>query len=349
MSVLSSIYNWFISFINNSVVQSIFEDILKAVIISFITGFILTNAFLKERKLGKSLGTIGITEARVADGRMSKKSQRLLFGKGINPKPDLIKICFLTGINFFLDYKNELEEILKYEEKDKKRVKIKVLLENVEEAEGIKNHWYGDDGIIVEDHINDLRDHYYDILVNNKPASFPERAFVMLNAKKYLDVDKDKSFSEIYDINNLKSNEEAIKERIKKDLEDPYPNKPHIPKYLGDHVSQVLYLKKVFKELSEKTNNQIELRHYMDEYRIPMTITHYNGENKKSFWYKLTSKVSQSEEKDDLIRLWTNFNAPYKETRESINVKAEKHENEEAQFVVDCDKSFDYLWNKYRK
>lgn len=45
--------------------------------------------------------------------------------------------------------------------------------------------------------------------------------------------------------------------------------------------------------------------------------------------------------------LWTNMNAPVRETIKSINVLGMKDGNKDASFVEDVSLSFDYLFNKY--
>ena len=47
--------------------------------------------------------------------------------------------------------------------------------------------------------------------------------------------------------------------------------------------------------------------------------------------------------------LWTNMNAPVKETTKSVNVFGQTSDENDATYVTDVIKSFDYLFNRYSK
>lgn len=103
----------------------------------------------------------------------------------------------------------------------------------------------------------------------------------------------------------------------------------------SDHNGQV---KKVFALLREARKHSanggdIELHYYTDEYQMPIILAKYNATPKK----------------ESKVMLWTNINAPIKETRESINVYAVKNINKKKDFVIDVENSFYYLCRKYPK
>ena len=57
----------------------------------------------------------------------------------------------------------------------------------------------------------------------------------------------------------------------------------------------------------------------------------------------------ESRRNKSFVMLWTNINAPVRETIQSINVLGMKDGNKDAGFVEDVSLSFDYLFNKYPK
>ena len=81
-------------------------------------------------------------------------------------------------------------------------------------------------------------------------------------------------------------------------------------------------------------NGSIELRHYEDEYQMPIILVRTRA---------------GKDNKEDSIFLWTNINAPIKETSESINVfcSSEVDEVNDKAFLSDVCTSFDYLWETY--
>lgn len=52
-----------------------------------------------------------------------------------------------------------------------------------------------------------------------------------------------------------------------------------------------------------------------------------------------------------VVKLWTNINAPIRETMSSINVAGEyvPSDGNKESFVKDTEATFEYMWNKYKK
>jgi|GEM_PF-3676771 len=103
----------------------------------------------------------------------------------------------------------------------------------------------------------------------------------------------------------------------------------------GDHASEVVWARGLLRKLRKSRANggDIILRYYVDEYQMPIIMAKYDVKKKK----------------DVRLRLWTNMNAPIKETMQSVSVYAVDIEDNEKCFASDVEKSFDYLWETYSK
>ena len=76
---------------------------------------------------------------------------------------------------------------------------------------------------------------------------------------------------------------------------------------------------------------EISLHYYCDEYQMPIIMAKYPAEKKK----------------EPKTLLWTNMNAPIRETKDSINLYCEATETKHSLYINDVQKSFDYLYNRY--
>lgn len=103
--------------------------------------------------------------------------------------------------------------------------------------------------------------------------------------------------------------------------------------FVGDHIYQIYVIADLLKELNRSARNggNISLHYYLDEYQMPIIMAKYNA-------------VKKTEAK---TLLWTNMNAPIRETKESINVLCEMKESTDSYYVKDVEKSFDYLYTRY--
>lgn len=105
-------------------------------------------------------------------------------------------------------------------------------------------------------------------------------------------------------------------------------------KKAGDHTCQIKRITNLLYSINtENKNGNIEIRYYTDEYQMPIILAEYDTQKKR----------------EAKTRLWTNINAPVRETIESINVYSESSESRDGTFVNDVAASFNYLWNKYDK
>ena len=171
---------------------------------------------------------------------------------------------------------------------------------------------------LVEDYsesnaLDTLTDYYYQILTHqSQAASFLERTYAMLISAK---VQSDNS----YIVN---------KNSLKKCLND-----------FGDHNYQVKDIEQICNNLKESAKNggSIELRFYEDEYQMPIIIA------------KTFVDTKHEEKNEERVFLWTNINAPIRQTHESINIlcTTDSDEIHNKTFINDVCNSFEYLWNLY--
>ena len=148
--------------------------------------------------------------------------------------------------------------------------------------------------------------------------SYPEREFLMLSEAHFKKL-----------LNGRKYDQ--LTEEEKHDIWDKRLN------MYGSDITETIVTIKLLKEINEHAKNGggIELHFYTDEYQMPITIAEYDyGESRKN---------------KSFVMLWTNINAPVRETIKSINVLGMKDGNSDAGFVEDVSLSFDYLFNKYPK
>ena len=146
--------------------------------------------------------------------------------------------------------------------------------------------------------------------------SYPERAFLMLSAAHFKKLLKGRRYDQ-------------LTEEEKHDVWDKRLN------MYGSDITETIVTTKLLKEINSHAKNGggIELHFYTDEYQMPITIAEYDyGESRKN---------------RSFVMLWTNINAPVRETIKSINVLGMKDGNSDAGFVEDVSLSFDYLFNKY--
>lgn len=99
--------------------------IAQSLFLAFITKIFIDKSLRKSKSIGDGLSKIGIEKVELESGRLSISDQNILFGrhrkKGM---PEQLKLCFLTGVNFFFDFQEDLRNLVKNGKK------IQVLLLN---------------------------------------------------------------------------------------------------------------------------------------------------------------------------------------------------------------------------
>lgn len=291
---------------------SLIVAVIQAIIIFVLTKVLLDKTFKEQRSIGKNLQDYGIEKVRVnKGGTLSKNARDVVFGLNGKQYPTSMDLCFISGNGFFRDFQLKIGYIKKLLENN---CKIRVLLANPYSGtfgETPLNR-YAD-----EQFQETLVNYYYDILTNEKrAASFLERAYVMLIKSK------------VQDKNGIK------KDELRKLLNVKFL-KNGTTQNDGDHGFQVKHIESMCKEL--KKSGDIELRFYEDEYQMPIILV-------KSY-----IDEKQKDKNEENILLWTNINAPIRETSESINVfcKSDSDDLENKKFVNDVCNSFEYLWDTY--
>lgn len=121
------------------------------------------------------------------------------------------------------------------------------------------------------------------------------------------------------------------REAVMKKLEETVLQKDG--EFVGDHIYQIYVINKLLSELRAyaKDGGEISLHYYCDEYQMPIIMAKYPAEKKK----------------EPKTLLWTNMNAPIRETKDSINLYCEATETKHSLYINDVQKSFDYLYNRY--
>ncbi len=300
-----------------------FIDLLLQLIPSIgtalFTAWFLDKAFKKSKKLGEDLAKSGIDHIEYASGKMCKKDRAKLFGLNGKVAPVEVSLCFLTGDNFFLDYYNYILDLLK------RGTKIRVIIANPfdseRSAEYAKNHpeeFSREISLCTEEHKKSLAQHYYKITKYNKDEmaklAYLERTFLMVS-REAIDRVAESKFGRKYTHLDENEKQQAWYARIPK---------------TGDHIMQVMIVTKIIDSLNKACpENKIELAYYKDEYRIPITL----------------AKFKKGE--DDEYYLWTNMNAPVKETTKSVNLLGRSEEEGEANYVTDVINTFNYLFDRY--
>ncbi len=296
--------------------------IMQAIVLAFLTKIVIDKSLRKSKSIGDGLSKIGIEKVEFRSGKMSISDQNVLFGRNGKQKPAKIKLCFLTGVNFFFDYQEDLRELVK------SGTKIQVLLLNP-----LKHTHY-------EEYKKDLEN--YDVFQRNFPkelrskiiercirdwelkdepfADLPcvERAFLMLSSAYLKKLPDEKKYN-------------TLDQKEKWAFWDA-----RLHSY-GNDITEIIIARKLLKEINSHSQNGggIQLHFYTDEYQMPITLAEYD--------YGNTSKNKS------FVLLWTNMNAPVRETIKSVNVLAMKDGNQDAAFVEDMNASFDYLIEKYPK
>ena len=190
--------------------------------------------------------------------------------------------------------------------------KIKVLLGDPNDAQFSK---YYAESLSLDKHLDEITDYYMSVYDGNvQPKTFLEREFIMLSYNKL------KAFMGLPDRDNFR---QELRSLISKN---------------GDEVYQVFKAAKRLEEINTHACNGggIEVHYYNDEYQMPIIMAKYLGQNQKK------------EKSFGKTLLWTNMNAPIKETSESVNIHCVRKEDEEAPYVDDTELSFDYLFELYK-
>lgn len=293
--------------------------IIQAILVAIITKILLDRAFKDQRLIGKNLQKYGIKKVKAhRGGTLSKSGRDITFGLNGKLAPQKLDLCFITGWGFFRDFQfrtDYLKSLLQ------RGCKIRVLLANPYRGK-FKNFEVED--FEKEDNAKTIVKYYSNVLLHQEPAqSFLERSFAMLVSKKVK-----QSNDNLVDYDLL-----ATYLKVEKD-------KRILSKSNGDHNFQVKYIEKICEQLNDFAQNggNIELRFYEDEYQMPIIMaTSYTDDNGKK-------------NNEETIYLWTNINAPIKETSESINVfcSVSSDDKQDKTFINDVAESFDYLWNLYQ-
>lgn len=290
--------------------------ILQALLISGLTGFLLNRSFRKERNLGKNLNRHGITEIKSQKGgTMSESDHDIVFGLNGKPIPTELDLCFLTGYNFFNDFEHKAHYISRLVANG---CKVRILIANPNKSPFAK---YTVDQTLTEENINMRTEYYFELLTNNNTdGSFLERSFAMLI---YVNVSDDLS-----KLRFATNDEEKhrIADKIKQTIKD-------IIVESGDHFTNAIFAENVIAEANKNSANggKAEIRFFTDEYQMPV------------IYCKTTEKGKH------VNYLWTNLNAPIRETTQSISVSAKTLPDDDngKNFVNDVETSFNYLWKMY--
>ena len=296
-------------------------ELIPAVITALLTAWFLDKAFQKSKNLGDSLVKSGIDNIEYASGKMSKKDRAKLFGLKGKRMPDQISLCFLTGDNFFLDYYEYLLNLLN------NNCQIRLLIaspfDSVRSNEYLENYpveFSRETSLCKLKDKELLAKKYYEYNSYDAEAmsklAYLERTFLMVS-KENIERIAENKFGRSYNVLEEKEKQQVWLDRIGK---------------TGDHIMQAMIVTKIVESLNKKsTGSKIELYYYKDEYRIPITLAKY-----------------KNKENDEYL-LWTNMNAPVKETTKSVNVFGQTNDENEATYVTDVIKSFDYLFDRYSK
>ena len=296
-------------------------ELVPAVFTALLTAWFLDRAFQKSKHIGDSLIKSGIEDIKYASGKMTKKDSLKFFGLNGNPKPEEINLCFLTGDNFFLDYYSYLLELVN------SGTRVKVLIANPFDSNRVKDYlerypveFSRENSMCkLEDRqaLGELYYKYYNL--NSEEFSkltYLERTFLMVS-KENIERISNRLFAREYGILTEEEKKKVWLERVGK---------------TGDHIMQVLLVTKIVESINKQsTGTQIELYYYKDEYRIPITLAKFNKNDKEE------------------ILLWTNMNAPVKETTKSVNVFGKTDDENDATYVSDVLNSFNYLFDKYSR
>ncbi len=300
-------------------------DILTALIASFTTAALvalfLDKAFKRSKKLGDSLVKSGIDKIEYVSGKMSRRDRSILFGLNNKTKPIELNLCFLTGDNFFLDYYDYLQQLLDND------CKIKLLIANPFDSKryqkylkNISESFDNNTNDCCEKDKKDIANLYYEysMFKNEKlnDLCYLERTYLMVSSQ-IIENKSESKFKDFYFNLNEESKQEVWLERISK---------------TGDHIMQIALVTTLVNKLNnDSKGSKIEIGYYKDEYRIPIILAKYNNHDREEMF------------------LWTNMNAPVKETTKSVNVFGKATENDDSTYITDVMKSFDYLFDRYKR
>lgn len=306
------------------VTVNVIAGAITAIITAAITSWMLDKAFRKSKYLGDSISKAGIEKIDYTSGRMTQKDRNILFGLKGNQMPNELKLCFITGDNFFKDNFDNLVNLVK-----NGRI-IKVLIGNPNLCKHAENYFkeFSSDHSLDELHCSDddkekLANIYLELNELHgddlRKLSYLERTYLMVS-KDIIDRKvKEKYVNLKYsELSNDKKKEIWI-DRISS---------------TGDHVMQAVLVTRMIEKINKESVNggKIELRYYHDEYRIPITLAEY---------------YADGAHKEGKMMLWTNMNAPVRETTKSVNVFGIDNFEEDATYVNDVKCTFDYLFEKY--
>lgn len=297
-------------------ILSIFIAVIQAMLIALITKKFVDKAFQEQRLIGKNLQEYGIKKVSAdKGGTLSKSARKVVFGLDGRLYPEKLDLCFISGHGFFRDYETKagyLSDLVK------NGCKIRVLLANP--YRGKFKDW-SEKKLSSPEYLDEIVDYYYSVVSNDiKAQCFLERSYAMLIKEKVLDEN-----------NSNKLSKEKLIKRLSFD--------PAVGDCCGDHIYQVKNIANMCKKInaSAQKGGNIEIRFYEDEYQMPII--------------KATSFIDEKHysRNEEMVLLWTNVNAPIKETSESINVFCSVNINDEnnTTFISDVTKTFEYLWDLY--
>lgn len=305
----------------NVAVDVIF-GVVSALITAVITSWLLDRAFRKSRDLGESLKKVGIEKIDYSSGTMKRKDRNILFGERGNPKPNELKICFITGDNFCKDNFENLINLVKNGRT------IKALIGNPKDCDRSEEYFKRFSEKKFEDlHCTDEdKDKLATLYVKYNELHGDELRKLCYLERTYLMVSKDiierKSklkYLRPYKNLNLEEKKQIWVERISS---------------TGDHVMQAVLVTRMFDLINAESENggKADLRYYHDEYRIPIILAEFYCDCKSN---------------ENKLMLWSNINAPVRETTKSINVFGVDKCEEDPTYVNDINYTFEYLFEKY--
>ncbi len=292
---------------------------IPAIVTALLTAWVLNSAFKKSRQLGEGLVKVGIEKIEYSSGKMTKKDRNKLFGLNGKEKPKELSLCFLTGDNFFLDYYDYILDLLN------NNCKIKLLIASPFDSCGSENYrvkypknFSREKSLCSAEDKKALAQKYYEYNSYNEQQllklAYLERTFLMVS-QEILEKIAENKYGREYAVLEESEKINVWLDRIGK---------------TGDHVMQAMIVTQIVESLNkESKGSKIELFYYKDEYRIPITIATYRKDDREEYL------------------LWTNINAPVKETTKSVNVFGKSNDGKDATYITDVLKSFNYLYKKY--
>ena len=297
--------------------------VISALITAAVTTWLLDKAFRKSKYLGDSIKKAGIEKIDYTSGKMSQKDRNILFGLKGNQMPNELKICFITGDNFCKDNFENLADLVKNGRT------IKALIGNPYCSERATEYFKKftadsplaelqcseEDKMALADLYLRLNELHGDDLRN---LCYLERTYLMVS-KEIIERKAKEKYSAAYNKLTPQEKREVWLSRISS---------------TGDHVMQAVLVTRMLELVKKQAANggKVDLRYYHDEYRIPITLAEYYAENGQ---------------KENRLMLWTNMNAPVRETTKSVNVFGIDKFEEGATYVNDVNISFEYLFDKY--